>query len=101
MHLNDPETHPMGSVLAEHENLDFLGKEIDEELVKQIARCQIDPDTLQSYEELLLGRKKVEPTKVVFKKNTANKKGVAMTPSNQRLTKFFGVKKPVEHSQDY
>jgi hypothetical protein len=101
VHLNDPETHPMGSVLAEHENLDFLGKEIDEELVKQIARCQIDPDTLQSYEEMLLGRKKVEPTKVVFKKNTANKKGVAMTPSNQRLTKFFGVKKPVEHSQDY
>jgi hypothetical protein len=36
----------MGSTLAEHESLDFLGKEIDEELVKQIARCQIDPDTL-------------------------------------------------------
>jgi hypothetical protein len=36
----------MGSTLAEHESLDFLGKEIDEELVKQIARCQIDPETL-------------------------------------------------------
>ncbi len=50
---------------------------------------------------MLLGRKKVEPTKVVFKKNTSSKKGVALAPSNQRLTKFFGVKKPVEHSQDY
>lgn len=82
MHLNDPETHPMGNALAEQETLDFLGREIDEEIVKQIARCQIDPDTLQSYEEILSNRNKVEPTKVVFKKNTANKKGVKIAPIN-------------------
>lgn len=34
VHLNDPETHPLGQTLAQHENLDFLGKEIEEELIK-------------------------------------------------------------------
>ena len=95
VHLNDPETHPLGQTLASHENLDFLGKEIEEELIKKIARCQVDPETHQNYEEMILGRRKLEtePTKVVFKKNTNNKKGIAkQNDGNQRLTKFFGVK---------
>jgi hypothetical protein len=67
---------------------------LDVELVSKIARCEIDPETHKSYEEILSGKRKLEqPTKVVFKKNTANKKGLAAgQESNTRLTKYFGVK---------
>jgi hypothetical protein len=50
---------------------------------------------------MISGRKKVEPTKVVFKKNTNNKKGVAVGASTQRITKFFGVKNHSGQASDY
>ena len=52
---------------------------------------------------MLKGKRKLEqPTKVVFKKNTANKKGLtAGQESNTRLTKFFGVKKQAQSTDDF
>lgn len=37
VHLNDPETHPMGSVLESYSSLDFLGQKLDEETAVKIC----------------------------------------------------------------
>ena len=43
VHLNDPETHKMGMLLKKHENLDFLGANIDVGLMTKIADCEVCP----------------------------------------------------------
>jgi hypothetical protein len=43
VHLNDPGTHPLGSRLKEFESLDFLGADLESEVAKRIAECEIDP----------------------------------------------------------
>ena len=43
IHLNDPKTHPLGKLLKNYPNLDFLGQAMDPDIAVQIARGEIDP----------------------------------------------------------
>lgn len=53
VHLNDPETHPLGPMLVNYPDLDFLGEKLDQEIAKQICKGEIDPITRQCYTEIL------------------------------------------------
>jgi len=52
IHLNDPEEHPLGALLVNHPNLDFLGEKLDKELSKKICTGELDPITREQYNEL-------------------------------------------------
>ena len=72
VHLNDPETHPLGSMLINYPDLEFLGKAIEREIAIQICTGQIDPETHQKFVVKTNYEKKRPKEK--FKKPTALKK---------------------------
>ena len=45
IHLNDPETHPMGALLVNYPNLDFLGQKLDKDVSIKICTGELDPIT--------------------------------------------------------
>ena len=49
--MNDPETHELGPILKTYTDLDFLGEEMTDEVVVQIAECVIDPITRENLQE--------------------------------------------------
>jgi exonuclease-1 len=53
IHLNNPKEHTMGELLNTYETKDFLGEQMDSDLVLSIARGHVDPITKQSYEILM------------------------------------------------
>jgi hypothetical protein len=62
----------------EDPNLEFLGKVLDNKIAQQVAQCIIDPESHEPYLETIQKRKEQEnkPTKIVYKKNTQQKKGL-------------------------
>ena len=55
IHLNDPETHPLGGLLQRYDNTDFLGQKIDKELAVSICTGELDPITKLKYKEIVPG----------------------------------------------
>jgi exonuclease-1 len=52
VHLHNPETHKLGSLLKNYASLDFLGSEMEEDMALKIARGEIDPMSHKPYMEL-------------------------------------------------
>lgn len=48
--MNDPETHPLGKLLQNYPTLDFLGKQMTDEVASAIAKGEIDPMSHRKYE---------------------------------------------------
>lgn len=53
MHINDPESHPMGKLLKNYDVKDFLGETMDSDLTLAIARGSIDPNSRKPYDLIL------------------------------------------------
>jgi exonuclease-1 len=51
VHLNNPESHPLGALLLNYTDLDFLGQKIEKEMAMKICKGEIDPITRQVYKE--------------------------------------------------
>ena len=54
VHLNNPETHPLGALLINYPDLNFLGEKIDNEIAKRICKGEIDPITMEEFEKINL-----------------------------------------------
>lgn len=53
VHLNDPEKHPMGSLLQNYPNKNFLGDKMDHDFTLMIARGTIEPNSRKYYDVVL------------------------------------------------
>ena len=53
VHMNDPETHPLGKLLKNYASLDFLGKAMPTDIAIAIAKGEIDPMTHRKYEAVV------------------------------------------------
>lgn len=53
VHLNDPDEHPLGPLLINYSDLDFLGEKLEKELAIKVCNGEIDPITRQCYTEEL------------------------------------------------
>ena len=52
IHLNDPEVHPLGALLINYNNHNFLGdKTIDRDLALRICTGEINPVTRECFKE--------------------------------------------------
>jgi hypothetical protein len=88
----------MGALLSKHDNLDFLGANMEVELMTNIANCEICPISKQPLKQLIEEKQKIDQekatTRTFFRKNN----GCVNQPKNevikgmQKMTKFFGVK---------
>lgn len=45
VHLNDPDTHPLGALLINYDDLDFLGEKLDKEIANKVCKGELDPIT--------------------------------------------------------
>ena len=53
VHLNDPEKHPMGNLLKNYPNTNFLGEKMDHDFTLLIARGTIEPNSRKNYDVVL------------------------------------------------
>ena len=60
VHLNDPDTHTLGALLANEKDKEFLGKMIEPIVAQRIARCEIDPLSHENYTELRERRRELK-----------------------------------------
>lgn len=74
IHLNDPETHPLGELLSKHDSTDFLGQKIDKELAVSICRGDIDPITREKYKEIVASSTMPAQMRVYSRKHVPRKK---------------------------
>lgn len=42
VHLQDPKDHPLGELLQKFENLDFLGEQIEPEILRLVVKGEFD-----------------------------------------------------------
>lgn len=96
VHLNDPKTHEMGALLTKHDNLDFLGANMEVELMTKIANCEVCPISKQPLKQLIEVVSKVDKekatTRTFFRKNNGCQPKNEGVKGMQKMTKFFGVK---------
>jgi exonuclease-1 len=84
VHLNDPETHPLGSLLVNYPDLSFLGEQIDKNIAVQICTGEIDPVTREKFQV------KTQPkTRDILRKAPAKKSQKGLSKQSKNLHNFF------------
>jgi 5'-3' exonuclease len=85
--LQEPDGHELEHLFRKYEkDTDFLGPEMNKELANKVAKCEVNPDTMESYVDIMKRKKEKgekDTRQLYFKKHKEAAKGT------MNLKKFF------------